>query len=61
MPLVVVKMLEGRTAEQKRQLVREITDVVVRVAGTTEDQVDVMIEDYSRDSWAKGGTLFSDK
>jgi 4-oxalocrotonate tautomerase len=61
MPLVVVKMLEGRSAEQKRQLVREITEVVARVAATTEDQVDVIIEDYARDSWAKGGTLFSDK
>lgn len=61
MPLIVVKMLEGRTTEQKRQLVREITDVVVRVAGTTEDQVDVIVEDYSRDNWAKAGTLFSDK
>jgi 4-oxalocrotonate tautomerase len=61
MPLVVVKMLEGRTVEQKRQLAREITDVVVRVANTTEEQVDVIIEDYPRTNWAKGGTLFSDK
>lgn len=61
MPLVVVKMLEGRTLEQKRQLVREITDVVVRVVNTSQDQVDVIIEDYSRESWAKAGTLFADK
>jgi len=46
MPLVIVKMLEGRTVEQKRQLAREITDVVARVAKTSEDQVDVIIEDY---------------
>jgi hypothetical protein len=25
------------------------------------DQVDVIIEDYSRESWAKAGTLFCDK
>jgi 4-oxalocrotonate tautomerase len=61
MPLVVVKMLEGRTLEQKRRLAREITDVVVRVAGTTEEQVDVIIEDYPRENWAKAGTLFADK
>ena len=61
MPLVVVKMIEGRTVEQKRRLAREITDVVVRVTNVTEDQVDVIIEDYPRENWAKAGTLFADK
>jgi 4-oxalocrotonate tautomerase len=61
MPLVVVKMLEGRSVEQKRRLVREITNVVVKYTGAPEEQVDVMIEDYPRENWAKAGTLFSDK
>jgi 4-oxalocrotonate tautomerase len=61
MPLVVVKMLEGRTTEQKRMLAREITDVVMRVTGAPENQVDVIIEDYPRENWAKGGTLYADK
>ncbi len=61
MPLVILKMLEGRSVEQKRQLARALTDVVVKYAGTTEEQVDVIIEDHSRDDWAKGGILFIDK
>ena len=61
MPMIIVKMIEGRTIEQKRQLVREITDVVARVAGISEDQVDVIIEDYPKHDWAKAGVLFSDK
>ena len=61
MPLVIVKMLEGRSVEQKRRLVREITDLIVKHTGTTEDQVDVMIEDYPRENWAKAGVLFRDK
>ncbi len=60
-PLIVVKMLEGRSVEQKRRLVREITDVVVKFTGAPEDQVDVIIEDYPKENWAKAGTLFSDK
>ena len=60
-PLVVVKMLEGRSVEQKRRLVREITDVVVKFTGAPQDQVDVIIEDYPRENWAKAGTLYSDK
>ncbi len=61
MPLVVVKMIEGRTVEQKRRLAREITDVVMRVTNVAEDHVDVIIEDYPRENWAKAGTLFADK
>ena len=61
MPLVILKMLEGRSVEQKRQLARELTDVVVKHAGTTEEQVDVIIEDYPKHDWAKGGVLLLDK
>lgn len=61
MPLIVVKMLEGRSVEQKRRLVKEITDVVVKYTGAAEDQVDVIIEDHPRENWAKAGVLFSDR
>jgi 4-oxalocrotonate tautomerase len=61
MPLVIVKMLEGRTLEQKRGLVTAITLAVVEHTGAPQDQVDVIIEDYPRTSWAKAGVLFSDK
>jgi 4-oxalocrotonate tautomerase len=54
-------MLEGRSLEQKRLLARDITELVVKHAGTTKDQVDVIIEDYPRENWAKGGVLYSDK
>jgi len=60
-PLVIVKMLEGRSAEQKRRLVREITEVVVKYTGAPEEQVDVLVEDYPRENWAKAGVLFRDK
>ncbi|MCL5735466.1 MAG: 2-hydroxymuconate tautomerase family protein [Actinobacteria bacterium] len=61
MPVVIVKMLEGRTTDQKRQLAREITDVITRVTGAPEDQVDVVIEDHPRENWAKAGVLYADK
>jgi 4-oxalocrotonate tautomerase len=60
-PLIVVKMLEGRSVEQKRRLVREMTTVVSKYTGAPEEQVDVIIEDYPKENWAKGGVLFYDK
>ncbi len=61
MPVVIVKMLEGRSVEQKRRLVKEMTNVVVKYTGAAEEQVDVTIEDYARENWSKAGTLFYDK
>jgi 4-oxalocrotonate tautomerase len=60
-PLIVVKMLEGRSVEQKRRLVREITNVVTKYTGAPEEQVDVIIEDYPKENWAKAGVLLYDK
>jgi 4-oxalocrotonate tautomerase len=60
-PLIVVKMLEGRSVEQKRRLVREMTTVVAKYTGAPEEQVDVVIDDYPKENWAKGGVLFYDK
>jgi 4-oxalocrotonate tautomerase len=60
-PLIIVKMLEGRSVDQKRRLVKAVTEVVSKYTGAPEDQVDVIIEDYPRENWAKGGTLYADK
>jgi 4-oxalocrotonate tautomerase len=54
-------MLEGRSVEQKRRLAKAMTEVVVKYTGAAEDHVDVIIEDYPRENWAKAGILFSDK
>jgi 4-oxalocrotonate tautomerase len=61
MPVIVVKMIEGRSVEQKRRLVKEITNVVVKYTGVTDDQVHVIIEDYAKENWAAGGVLLADK
>jgi len=61
MPVVIVKMLEGRTAEQKRSLVEAVTEAVVKHTGAAAEHVDVIIEDHARTDWAKGGKLYSDK
>ena len=59
MPKVVVYVLEGRSLE-KRGLVKDITQAVVKNAGTTADQVTVSLLETPRTSKAKGGVLFSE-
>jgi 4-oxalocrotonate tautomerase len=60
MPEVVVYILEGRSIEQKRGLVKDITDAVVKNAGAPADAVTVSLVETARTSKAKGGVLFSE-
>ena len=61
MPEVYVHAVEGRTLDQKRALVKEITDAVVRNFNVGPDAVMVQIVESPKTSKAKGGFLFSDK
>jgi 4-oxalocrotonate tautomerase len=60
MPTYHVEMLEGRTVEQKKKLVTEITRVSVEVLGGAPESVDVIITDVKRENWATGGKLWSE-
>jgi 4-oxalocrotonate tautomerase len=60
MPTYHVEMMEGRTVEQKKKLVAEITRVSVEVLGGVADSVDVIITDIKRENWATGGKLWSE-
>jgi 4-oxalocrotonate tautomerase len=51
MPHIVVKMIEGRTAEQKQMLTDELAKTLMAVLGNREESVSVAIEDVPADRW----------
>jgi 4-oxalocrotonate tautomerase len=59
MPVVIVEMWEGRTLEQKKQLVKGLTDAFVSI-GTPAEKVEVILNDHPKTCWAKGGKLASE-
>ncbi|PXY18904.1 tautomerase family protein [Prauserella muralis] len=61
MPRIVVQAYEGRTLDQKRHLVRAITDVVVDAYAVPPETVTVVIEEIRKDHMAKAGVLRSDR
>ncbi len=61
MPYVNVKMLDGRTKDQKRELVRAITDALQKFCGAKPEGTMVVIEEVTRDHWSVGGVLISDR
>jgi 4-oxalocrotonate tautomerase len=61
MPFINVKMLAGRSTEQKRELVEALTQVMVNTCGADREGTTVVIDEYEREHWAKGGVLISDR
>jgi len=61
MPIVRIEMFAGRSAEKKRELVQGVTAEVVRVLECGEASVNVIITEISKDNWAAGGQIYSDK
>jgi 4-oxalocrotonate tautomerase len=61
MPVIIVKLAKGRSIQQKRKLVKAITDSVVSVLNVEPEWVSVLIEEFDRENWATGGELHIDK
>lgn len=59
MPVVIVEMWEGRTVEQKKQLVEGITSSFAKI-GTPPEAVHIILKDNPKHNWATGGKLASE-
>ena len=60
MPQIYVHAFEGRTLAQKRNMVREVTDAVVRTLNVPADSVTIQIVECSREAMSRGGVLYSE-
>lgn len=57
MPVVRVEMWEGRSVEQKRQLVESLSRETARITGCSLESIYVIIQDVPRTNWGSGGEL----
>ena len=60
MPEIQVYLAEGRTLDQKRGLVQDITAAVVKNCNVAADLVTVSLMETPKTNKAKGGVLFSE-
>ena len=61
MPIIRVEMFTGRTDEQKKILVKELTDSFIKSCGGNREAVEVIITDIEQKNWGKAGELYSNK
>lgn len=60
MPFVSIKMLEGRSKEQKKRLIKSVSNSVAESLNIDEKNVWVVVEDFPKDEWGLGGELASE-
>ena len=60
MPILEVKMLEGRSDDQKRTLVKELTNVICNTIDSKPEKVRVIITEMPKDHYGIAGVLASD-
>lgn len=60
MPYVNIQVLSGVTREQKAQLVRDVTDSLVRVLGKNPEHTHVVIQEIAEENWGFAGQLTDD-
>jgi 4-oxalocrotonate tautomerase len=61
MPIVHIELYPGRSKTMKEHLARRIVDAVAEVAGTSREAVEVIFREVSKDDWAMGPRLVSDR
>jgi len=61
MPQVVVRLLEGRTLEQKRMLVEKVTQAVCESVDVPAERVSIQIQHMPLDDFARAGKLVIDE
>lgn len=60
MPYVNVQITKGATRAQKAELVKDITDSLVRVLGKRPEHTHVVIHEIEEENWGFSGLLTDD-
>ena len=60
MPVIQITMSEGRTLEQKRELIRVLTKETARILKSKEENMRVLIYEVSKENWGNAGILGTD-
>jgi 4-oxalocrotonate tautomerase len=60
MSIIRIDMIEGKTQDRKRRIVKEITETMIRIAGTKPEDVRIIIADHPMENLATAGQLLLD-
>ena len=55
MPFAQIYMIEGRNEEQKRAVIKEVTEALERAVGAPKQNIRVWIHDVPKENWGIAG------
>ena len=61
MPIVNIQLIEGRSVEKKRELVKKVTEAICESVDVTPDHVRIILNDMAKEDYAVAGQLIVDK
>jgi len=53
MPHISLKMLKGRSEEQKKKAVEAVSEALIRSLGVSDAYITVSVEDFTAEEWQK--------
>ena len=60
MPIALIKIIEGRSPDRKRQLIETVSQAMADSLEMPIDAVRVLLHEYPKGHWGRGGQLVSD-
>lgn len=60
MPYISVRVAGELSMDQKREIAKDFSETMERVAGKPKPSCYIVFDEVSRDNWAKGEDLLSD-
>ncbi|MCC3416052.1 MAG: 4-oxalocrotonate tautomerase family protein [Microcoleus sp. PH2017_29_MFU_D_A] len=60
MPYINIQITTGSTRTQKAQLVKEVTDSLVRILGKNPEHIHIVIQEIAEEDWGFAGLLTDD-
>jgi 4-oxalocrotonate tautomerase len=60
MPYVNIQITQGATREQKAQLVKEVTNSLVRILNKKPEHTHIVIQEIAEENWGFEGLLTDD-
>jgi len=60
MPVIQITMSQGRSVEQKRELIKVFTKETARIMKTQDEKIRILIYEVSKENWGNAGVLGTD-
>ncbi len=61
MPILQIDLLKGRTLDQKREMVKKVTEAITGTLNCPKEAVRIIIREMDQENFARAGTLVIDE